>query len=178
MLTDGSWGLLQTGALTLADINVIFASSDGSVWIGMGGARGGGLAHYGGAGWRVYTTADGLPHNAARDVIEDRSGDIWVATGFSSRGGVARLHDGRWNALALEQGLPEGSTRSLFEDREGRIWVGSEYDGMAIVGAERAIRLTPREGLAGWETKHMLQSSSGTLWLGTEDGITRMEEPP
>jgi len=162
----------------LAEVEAILATRDGSIWIGMGGPTGGGLARLRGGSWRVYTTQDGLPHNSVRDLIEDRSGGIWVATGFSSRGGVARLRDGRWTALTSDDGLPEGSMRSVFEDRDGRIWLGSEYYGMVILDGEQVITLTPREGLAGWETKEIVQEASGRLWLGTEDGITRIEQPP
>jgi ligand-binding sensor domain-containing protein len=55
------------------------------------------------------------------------------------------------------------------------LWAGSEYDGVALVSWTGTLYLTPDDGLSGWEIKVMLQDSEGNLWLGTENGLTRIE---
>jgi ligand-binding sensor domain-containing protein len=35
--------------------------------------------------------------------------------------------------------------------------------------------MTPREGLAGWEVMAILEDSDGVLWLGSDNGVSRVE---
>jgi len=63
----------------------------------------------------------------------------------------------------------------LFLDEHSTIWVGSEYNGIAYLSGDRWIILTPDDGLAGLEVKAMLQDSRSNLWLGTENGLTRID---
>ena len=52
--------------------------------------------------------------------------------------------------------------------------IGSEYDGIVYRNGAGWKRLTPDDGLAGWEVKSIAEDAQGYYWMGTENGITRM----
>ena len=62
----------------------------------------------------------------------------------------------------------------MYLDRAGRLWIGSEYDGIVYRTDRGFKRLTPDDGLAGWEVKSIAEDAQGYYWMGTENGITRM----
>jgi ligand-binding sensor domain-containing protein len=77
--------------------------------------------------------------------------------------------------MPLPEPLEGKKVRSAFQDKEGRLWFGSKYDGIIVIDDDGWGILTPQEGLAGWEVKEMIQDSNNVLWLGTEDGVSRIE---
>jgi ligand-binding sensor domain-containing protein len=54
------------------------------------------------------------------------------------------------------------------------MWFGSEYNGLARLEAGHWQVLTEKDGLSNPEIKCMVQDDSGNLWIGTRDGITRL----
>ena len=53
-------------------------------------------------------------------------------------------------------------------------WFGSEYDGLTRWDDGRVIVLTEDDGLSHSEVLCMLQDIDGDLWIGTADGVTRL----
>ena len=82
-----------------------------------------GLIVYSNGATRRYTTADGLPSEAAVAFLETRDGAIWIGT----TGGLARFDGERFTAFTKNDGLKGEFIRSLYEDSEGTIWIGT-YD--------------------------------------------------
>jgi ligand-binding sensor domain-containing protein len=74
----------------------------------------------------------------------------------------------------MADGMAGPKIRSIHQDPAGRMWFGSEYDGIVVEsGASRRL-LTPKEGLAGFEVKHMIEDRHGYFWLATEAGLSRI----
>lgn len=80
-------------------VYTVKASSPTDVWIGTEQ----GAAHFDGAAWTIFTTADGLPHNVVTSIAHHPTdGSIW----FGTFGGVARLSNGRFESFtAASSGL-------------------------------------------------------------------------
>ena len=53
-------------------------------------------------------------------------------------------------------------------------WFGSEYDGLTRFDGMNWRVYTQADGLAASEVKVAVQDRDGTLWLGTIDGVTRI----
>lgn len=49
-----------------------------------------------------------------------------------------------------------------------------ESDGLALLDSRGWQVLTTRDGLSNPEVKAMLQDNEGNLWIGTRDGLTRI----
>lgn len=65
--------------------------------------------------------------------------------------------------------------RSIFLDSKNRLWFGSEYDGVAIrIGAKWKV-YRQADGLSHPEIKVIREDDAGNLWIGTRDGITRIQ---
>jgi Two component regulator propeller len=99
-------------------VHALLGSSDGGLWVGLGGGGGVVTIH---AGEVVrYALADGAPPGATA-IIQDRQGTIWAA----SRRGVFRFSNGKWSTVGQAEGYSGAEAFSLYEDRAGNLWVGS-----------------------------------------------------
>lgn len=70
--------------------------------------------------FRNYTTDQGLPHNYAYGIQQDRQGYIWVATDA----GVCRFDGHRFQQFpdTLYANQTSVLSRSMMEDAGGRMW--------------------------------------------------------
>ncbi len=138
-------------------------------------------------GWLRFTTADGLPHNDVRAILEARSGHLWLGT-FG--GGLCRLAAGSSN-LVVERvftetdGLPGRFVWALHEDGEGVLWAGTDR-GLARlaptpgnadrVEAVQVTAITRRDGLPSDEVNAILEDGFGHLWLSSDRGLARVRK--
>ncbi|GGD24819.1 hypothetical protein GCM10011358_06590 [Sinisalibacter lacisalsi] len=165
----------QAGRAVLA----LFEDAGARLWVGLSSASLGGLLVEAGGTWRALGRDDGLAHLRVNHITQDREGRIWLATGFGQQGGAcASDRSGNrdsWRCIGARDGLASDMVRLVFEDRHGQFWFGTEFDGAAVVLAERSLRLARADGLSGFELKAMLEDSLGNLWLGSDKGLTRID---
>jgi ligand-binding sensor domain-containing protein len=164
----------------------LFEDSLHRVWCGNGYQPEAGVSIFEDGAWHAMDAQGQLVHPMLNTMLEAPEGTLWFGTGFSADGGLSIYRTGQWSTLTKADGLAGAKVRSLFQDEAGAVWVGSEYNGilrMAPIRQTGSILpldpptgqvFTPEMGLAGWEVKAMLQDSQGTLWLGTELGLTRI----
>ncbi len=96
----------------LASVHDIHQDINGVLWF----ASNTGLYSYDGEKLNRLTTADGLPGENVKVILESRDGKtLWVAT----YGGLAAIRDGKINAWTEQNGLTGNHIRSLFEDEHG-----------------------------------------------------------
>ncbi|HYU32085.1 MAG TPA: ATP-binding protein, partial [Thermoanaerobaculia bacterium] len=115
-----------------------------------------------------FTTAQGLPHDQVRPILEDRSGALW----FGTARGLCRLRAGRIETWTEKDGLPDHYVRAIYEDRDGALWLGTA-GGLARWSAGRFQIVDPAEGLPRERVNTVLRDRRGTLWVGTETGLYR-----
>ena len=114
--------------------------------------------------------------------IRDKDGNLWFGT---TSEGVYRYDGKEFTQFTKKDGLCDNLIFMIFEDRAGDIWFGSKatisrYDGKnfttisipSSVGSNflpnNSINNNPSEKNELWS---MMQDKSGTIWLGTTDGI-------
>jgi ligand-binding sensor domain-containing protein len=97
----------------------IRTDKSGNIWIA---AYGGSVSRYDGTGWKVFTTAEGLPDENGRFIFFDREGNPGILT----EEGVSFLTDTSWRVLTEDDGIPDEKIRSMTIDDSGAIWFGSE----------------------------------------------------
>lgn len=175
------WRILTQADGLLGDmVNVILEDRIGGIWLGSYIAPRGGISYLKNDIWQYYTIENGLPHNNITSLIETSDGYLWAGCGLNDRGGAVRFSfDGEnWEidrSLNKNDGLAGEKVRSLFEDL-GIIWFGSEYDGLALSDGHAWRTLTLEDGLSDLEIKAIKQDSDGNIWLGTRNGITRINQ--
>jgi ligand-binding sensor domain-containing protein/signal transduction histidine kinase len=103
----------------------------------------------------------------AETVYEDRGGDVWVASA-----GLFRYRDGKATPYRFP-GISGVRVRNVFRDREGALWVGTEGRGVYRQVGERLFHYTTKEGLVNNFIRAFLESRDGSVWIATDEGVSR-----
>jgi len=150
-------------------IDVIFADREGSLWVGTNR----GLARISAAQGTVQLLppTDALASNAVVTLIEDREGDLWVGT---EAAGLHILRDSRIHTLGSSDGLSSDATTAVVEDTHRQVWIGTRDSGLNQIAAGRTTSLTTANGLLS-NVILALAASKDALWVGTPDGLNRVE---
>jgi ligand-binding sensor domain-containing protein/signal transduction histidine kinase len=149
----------------------------GNVWIGL--YEGGFLRV---AGDRVERIAGDLPRGLVRDLEVDSAGGLWIGTAS----GLARIADPTAPANRLQvrrysqkDGLASDSAYCMVELPDGRMAIGSQR-GLDVLDVRtgNVVHVSIREGLASNEVSVALVDRRGALWLGTVNGLSRLDRIP
>jgi ligand-binding sensor domain-containing protein/signal transduction histidine kinase len=118
----------------------------------------------------------GVDPEGITDLAEDRAGNLWVGTttglDLFGRGGIVQSFD-------RKNGLPGVWVQMLLFDSKGRLWVALR-GGLAMLnqGAQGAWSVeqvyAPGSTFAGRDVRALHEGPDGSLWVGTEQGITRL----
>lgn len=114
----------------------------------------------------MFTTNNGLSHNAVLSLLQDRDGTIWIGTS----GGLNRLKDGKVEIYTTSNGLSHNSVSSLLQDHTGALWIGTNGGGLNRLQHGKFQVFTTRNGLSHNVVSTLLQDCQGTLWIGTLGG--------
>ena len=113
------------------------------------------------------TTADGLPSNNIRAIVNDHQGSLWIAMW----GGRVARYDLKTSKVVQVPALNEIVyilAGSLLVDKQNHLWIGS---GEGIVqynltnGAVKPLRTI--DGLAHNDVSCLYEDSKGRIWIGT-----------
>jgi signal transduction histidine kinase/ligand-binding sensor domain-containing protein len=166
---DGSrfltWSRNTQPALTENSVFCLLQARDRTLWLG---TEGGGLIHYEHGVFHAYGPRDGLTDGFVRSVFEDDGGRVWIGTD----NGLFREQDGVVQRVDTSRVAPSLAIHSIFEDREHRIWVGGSrllrFDGDKVRSFELPGAYSQNR------VKSILQTSDGTVWVGTVSGLERL----
>lgn len=177
-----AWRMFHAADGLASDVvETMTEDQDGGIWFGSYNVPAGGVSRFHAGRWQRWTPGDGLPHASVTALCGDGASRMLVGTGLLDRGGLAVFEKtgGEWQIVRVIRQLdgPAGAkVRSLFKDRNERLWVGSEYDGLALRSPAGWKILRTADGLSHDEIKAIGQDADGSIWLGTKDGITVIEE--
>jgi len=136
------------------------------------------------------TIADGLPQNSIYKITQDASGFFWFCTG----GGLARFDGYDFTNFTTQEGLPHDKVLDFLATREGDYWLATtgglvsfEPDGVVynrVVIFDEAARLPETPLFTTYLLPHdkykyptgLLQDSRGRIWVGSDDGLFRLEK--
>jgi len=120
---------------------------------------------------------DGLPASSEFGRLAlDASGEILVPT----IRGLARRTGGVWKVIGKREGLPGPAANAALVDREGSLWIGLAGEGLARrLGEGTFTGGGEDEGLAHNLVWAIAREESGgvrgALWVGTEEGLNRID---
>jgi ligand-binding sensor domain-containing protein/signal transduction histidine kinase len=118
-------------------------------------------------------------------IFEDARGSVWASTQiYSPNGGVRANSLARWDlATGILEPFPDGEpvpsqvlATAFTEDRAGNVWIGLN-SGKVLRFRDGKFQILPVDrGNPTWvSTLHV--DSAGRLWVGTTDGLNRIDEP-
>ena len=138
------------------------------VWIGTDA----GLVHLADGRTKLYTRADGLPHDRCISLLRDRDGNLWIGT---YGGGLVRFDGQHFETLDHSNGLGSDSIWSLFEDREGLLWAGTLGGGLNRLKNGAFDTLGLESGLPSTLSSTLVEDIDGSFWVGSRGaGLSRM----
>src|SRR5688572_27577179 len=120
-------------------------------------------------------------------ILEDRAGNLWLGT---MGGGLLRLDRERRrfvryrNHLGKPDSLAENHVALLRQDRQGNIWANLRETGVSFFGSAKPLFKTlwqesgnpnSPNSRDGSVVKAIHEDRQGTLWMGTEAALIRMD---
>ena len=148
--------------LPLADASasVLLADRAGNVWVGntAGVAR----LNVGTSTWSSFTTAQGLPDNAVKDLAQAGDGNVYASTA----GGLAYFVEASSSFVAQAQ--PDGATAlPLAVDELGRLWAGN---GM-LSGSTWKMRYYTNSGLKQAALNDVAADGADRVYFAQNGGV-------
>ncbi|HJZ76117.1 MAG TPA: two-component regulator propeller domain-containing protein [Vicinamibacterales bacterium] len=125
---------------------------------------------------RVYTSADGLPHDRISQIVRDSHGFLWFCT---AAGGLSRFDGARFTTYSRAEDFPHHSINGILEDTDGTYWIATNGGGVYHFDLHPR-RDRRRPGLAAMavgdepatsRVNDVYRDRSGNLWAGTDAGI-------
>ncbi|HYE87624.1 MAG TPA: response regulator [Vicinamibacterales bacterium] len=162
----GRCSLLGDGTRNSHELISGLEDGEGNLWIGTGG---GGLSRLSDGLVTAYTTTHGLADDDTVAVFQDRHGDVWVGTQL----GLDRIRDG---IVSPVERATLGCRVGAFAPRANDgFWFacGSaimEWAGGAIRKRAELVTEGPRA-----RVRSLLESPDGSLWIGTDNGLSHFD---
>src|SRR4029077_18892356 len=75
-----------------------------------------------------------------------------------------------------KEGLLSDTLRCLLLGRDGSLWIGTASGGLDQWKPGPTRSYTVAEGLAGHSVISLAEDASGTVWIGTNRGLARIED--
>jgi len=101
-------------------------------------------------------------------VYADRDGSLWVAASH-----LYRIEPRRNRSVQVPDPEPGMRVRCVFRDRAGNWWVGTEGHGVFLTRGNEHFHYTKGTGLVNDFVRVFLESRDGSVWIGTDEGVSR-----
>jgi ligand-binding sensor domain-containing protein len=139
---------------------------------------------------KIYTTGDGLAHNAVHRIVRDSRGFLWFCT-FE---GLSRFDGYSFATYGVEHGLASPVANDLLETRSGQYWIATSAGLCRFnprgIPQRRSTNDTPESAAANAmftvyypgsdeESRNVLslfEDSRGAIWCGTHGGLYRLDQ--
>lgn len=170
-------------------VAAMLKDSRGNLWFGL---LPGGVNRYNKTQFTYYSENNGLMSPVIRSIAKDRQGDLWIGSlGIGLVRYVTPVDDQRaaqFIQYSREQEFIVNGSRSIMPDSRGNLWVINGagvhnpvlYEPASPEGGRGGTlkHLSRRSGLSGRHTNCTLEDQRGTIWIGTNHGISIWSPPP
>jgi len=103
----------------------------------------------------------------AETVYQDVDGDVWIAAA-----NLFRFHNDKATPYQFAA-LGGVRVRNVFRDAAGTLWIGTDGRGVYHQIGKQFIHYTTRQGLVNNFVRAFLQSRDGSVWIATDEGVSR-----
>jgi PAS domain S-box-containing protein len=102
-------------------------------------------------------------------IVVDPAGNIWLGTVEGLRCYGANFQNKDVNVIPSQP-------RALLLDRHGVLWIGTGSSGLYRYYKGQFTSLTREDGLASDRILSLAESDDGSIWVGTEDGLSQLSD--
>ena len=161
------WFTQQHG-LPDSRITALHADRRGTLWA----AANNGLARYtdGHFVWTPFEGADGP--KAIQAIADHPRGGLWLSAANGQR---FRWHHGRVEAMRDPPELTGKLTWALYTGQDGTVWEGFADGSLAMHRIDGTQIYSTRDGLAPGSVNAITEDRNGTIWVGTNTGLSRFK---
>lgn len=121
--------------------------------------------------WQWLPDPTGTSRRAVQALFEDSDRNLWVG----QPGALLRVRDG-----AIVERNPENKpnvgVNAIFEDRERNLWLGSSWNGATRLWNGWTRRYSTHEGLDDALVWTLARDPDGSLWVGTDSGLSQLRD--
>jgi signal transduction histidine kinase/ligand-binding sensor domain-containing protein/CheY-like chemotaxis protein len=124
---------------------------------------------------QTWQTAEGLPQNSVRAIVQTPEGYLWLATAE----GLVRFDGVRLTVYnrASMPAFPTNNLDSLAVAADGALWIGFRRHGVGRLHAGHLDVWTTAQGLSGNETTALAATPDGSVWAATAgQGLNRLRD--
>ncbi|HEV2988454.1 MAG TPA: two-component regulator propeller domain-containing protein [Candidatus Angelobacter sp.] len=157
------------GKLNGRDPNSLFQDRQGRIWV----STQEGFGYLENNRWNSIRNMPGGP---VLSIVQDRAGSLWVANeqfGLFELQGTKMVRHIRWGEL----GHKDHASVIAADPAQGGLWIGFFLGGVAYIkdGQVRA-SYSMADGLGEGQVSSFQLEADGTLWIGTESGLSRLKD--
>jgi ligand-binding sensor domain-containing protein len=178
---DGKYFTNITSKVISARFFSVLEDRKGNFWFA---SIGSGVFYYDGkssptgqAGFRNYTTKEGLANDQVPHIYEDKTGNIW----FGTQNGASRYDGKSFRNYKMNEESPDSNVwvkdhndvNSIIEDKTGRFWFGTR--GNACVYDGKSFTLLFHDGKPFRNVRTIIEDKKGNIWLAGNDGLWRYD---
>lgn len=142
--------------------------ANGRIWVGTEH----GISIIDGDKFQYLTNKDGLISNAIYTILHDKKGSVWMGTG---EGISVLMKDGSIRNYSTKDSLGDNLVLSLKEDSKGNIWAATSHGLSVWNGKKWQNILLPASIAANDIVALVFEQNDNYVWLGTNNGIFRLE---
>jgi signal transduction histidine kinase/ligand-binding sensor domain-containing protein/CheY-like chemotaxis protein len=124
---------------------------------------------------QTWQTAEGLPQNSVRTIVQTREGYLW----FGTAEGLVRFDGVRFTILdrTSTPALPINNIDSLAVGADGSLWIGLRRYGLGRLHDGQLTLWTKTQGLSANEIVSLAATPDGSIWAGTTgQGLNRIRD--
>lgn len=119
--------------------------------------------------WQTYRQQDqsAIGGNWASAISFGPDGSMWISI---INGSASRFQNNQWQSLKDVY-----SYNAVAVDEQNRAWLADDSKGVAVLDSQgnQVMTLTTAEGLPGDNVQAVLVDESGTMWIGTNQGLAK-----
>ncbi|MEO5561188.1 MAG: two-component regulator propeller domain-containing protein [Dokdonella sp.] len=122
--------------------------------------------------WKRYDAEPMLATSLISALYEDHDHNLWIGTNSK----LVRLReDGSLESITGGLSLAYKGLSSAYEDREHNLWLGTQFGGLTRLWNGWTVRYSVGEGLNEAEVWSLSRAPDGSVWVGTSDGMSVLE---
>lgn len=151
---------------TGSPVNVIFQDRQCMIWLGSDM----GLSRYDGTNCHPVFIDEQPADISVRAMFEDSRSRIWIGT---TSGRIFVMDKKRTlKEFETEEGHPDVPITSIRQDDHGQIWFATYGEGLYVYTGDRLFNIDVMDGLSGNDVYGMDSTPDGSIWIGTDNGIS------
>ena len=165
-IQDGRVEVVPVPGIGAFGIERLLQQRDGVLWL----ATLGGLVRWVNGAATRFGVSHGLSSDRIRALHQDGAGRLWIATDRGVDRSVQGTGTGSFQTIV--PAVQAGSPSTLLTDREGNLWLGMRARGVARFDRGLFASYTQADGLPGPDVATVMHDRRGTLWVGTDRGLS------